>query len=439
MRRGLTVRAVEAVRPGAERREIADGFLPGLYLVVQPTGAKSWAVRYRHHGQPRKFTLGSFHAIDLKTARDLGAKARRAGAERRDLGHERAQARASQPDSIETVAAQFVERHCQRVNRPRTARETERLLRRNVLPRWRGRSIDSITRRDVLDVLDRVVDAGAPIEANRVLAATRKMFSWAVSRDIIAASPCAGVKPPSPERSRDRTLNDDELRSVMLAADQIGWPFGPLVQLLALLGQRRDEVARMRWSEVDVEKHLWVLPLGRTKTGKTAHEVPLSTAAIEILKKIPRVAGSDLVFSANGSTAASGFSKAKRRIDALLPPDTPHWTLHDLRRSFASGAARIGVGLPVVEKVLGHVGTSFHGVAGIYQRFDLADAKREALEAWGRHVDSLVSGSKLAHIRGTAKYKPSPIWTEQPYVKIPADVHVRVAKIAGVPPEEHAA
>src|SRR5215831_17373880 len=297
MRRGLTVRAVEAMRPAAERREIADGFLPGLYLVVQPTGAKSWAVRYRHHGQPRKFTLGSFPAIDLKTARDLGAKALRAVAEGRDPGHERAQARASQPDSIETVAAQFVERHCQRVNRPRTARETERLLRRNVLPRWRGRSVDSIARRDVLDVLDRVVDAGAPIEANRVLAATRKMFAWAVARDIIAASPCTGVKPPSPEQSRDRVLNDDELRSVWLAADQIGWPFGPLVKLLVLTGQRREEVGQMRWSELDIKKCLWVLPIGRTKTGQAAHEVPLSTAAIKILNKIPRIAGSDLVFS----------------------------------------------------------------------------------------------------------------------------------------------
>jgi len=405
MRRGLTVRTVEAMRPAAERREIADGYLPGLYLVIQPTGAKSWAVRYRYHGQPRKFTLGSFPRIDLKAARDLGAKALRAVAEGRDPGHERAQARASQPDSIEAVATQFIERHCRRVNRPKTARETERLLRRNVLPRWRGRSIDSITRRDVLDVLDRVVDAGAPIEANRVLAATRKMFSWAVSRDIIAASPCAGVKPPSPERSRDRTLNDAELRSVWLAADQIGWPFGPLVQLLTLTGQRRDEVGRMRWSEVDIEKRLWVLPLERTKTGKTAHEVPLSTAAIDVLKKIPRVAGSDLVFSTNGATPASGYSKAKRRIDALLPLGTPHWTLHDLRRSFASGAARIGIDLPVVEKILGHTGGSFRGVVGIYQRFDFADAKRQALEAWGRHVASLVSGkaNKVLSLRGTRR------------------------------------
>src|SRR5262245_3468018 len=126
MRRGLTVRAVEVMRPAAERREIADGYLPGLYLVVQPTGAKSWAVRYRHHGQPRKFTLGAFPAIDLKAARDLGAKALRAVAEGKDPGYEKAQARASQPDSIETVADQFIERHCQRVNRPKTARETER-------------------------------------------------------------------------------------------------------------------------------------------------------------------------------------------------------------------------------------------------------------------------------------------------------------------------
>ena len=403
MRRGLTVRAVEAMRPAAERREIADGFLPGLYLVVQPTGAKSWAVRYRHHGQPRKFTLGSFPAIDLKTARDLGAKALRAVAEGRDPGHERAQARASQPDSIETVAAQFVERHCQRVNRPRTARETERLLRRNVLPRWRGRSVDSITRRDVLDVLDRVVDAGAPIEANRVLAATRKMFAWAVARDIIAASPCAGVKPPSPERQRDRALNDDELRSEMLAADQIGWPFGPLIQLLALTGQRRDEVGRMRWSEVDIKKCLWVLPLGRTKTGQAAHEVPLSTAPIEILKKIPRVAGSDLVFSTNGSTAASGFSKAKRRIDTLLPPDTPHWTLHDLRRTCASGMARLGINLPVIEKVLNHSSGSFAGIVGVYQKHSFADEKRAALEAWGNFVAALVEGkpaSKVVRLRG---------------------------------------
>jgi integrase len=390
MRRGLTVRAVEAIRAAADRREIADGYLPGLYLVVQPSGAKSWAVRYRHKGNTRKFTLGTYPAIDVKTARELGSKALRMVAEGRDPGQERAQARASQPDSIEATATQFIERHCQRVNRPKTARETERLLRRNVLPRWRGRNIDTITRRDVLDVLDRVVDAGAPIEANRVLAATRKMFAWAVARDIIAASPCAGLKPPSPERSRDRILNDVELRLVWLAADQIGWPFGPLVQMLVLTGQRRDEVGRMGWSEVDTEKRLWTLPRERVKTNQP-HEVPLSTLAINILNSAPRIDDSNFVFCTTCTAPASGFSKAKRRLDALLPADMPPWRLHDLRRTAASGMARLGINLPVIEKVLNHASGSFGGIVGVYQRHSFADEKRQAIEVWARHVNDLVT------------------------------------------------
>ena len=189
-------------------------------------------------------------AIDLKAARELGSKALRAAAEGRDPGHEKAQARAAVADSVELVAAQFIERHCKRSNRPRTAVETERLLNLHVLPRWRGRLLREITRRDVLELLDRVVDSGKPIAANRVLSAVRKLFNWAVARDIIAASPCAGVKPPTAERSRDRVLNDDELRNVWQAAEHVGYPFGSLVKLLILTGQRRDECAGMKWSEL---------------------------------------------------------------------------------------------------------------------------------------------------------------------------------------------
>src|SRR5262245_32335858 len=240
MGRGLTVRAIEAIQPPAARHEIADRYLSGLYLVVQPTtGAKSWAIRYRHNGATRKLTLGAYPAIDLKAARELGSKALRLVAEGHDPGEEKAQARAKRPDSIDRVVEQFLERHCRRVNRPKTAYETERLLRRHVLPRWHGRNIDSITRRDVLDVLDRIVDSGASIEANRALAAVRKLFNWALSRDIIASSPCAGVKPPSAEQSRDRVMSDDELRLVWKAADEIGFPFGSIIKLLVCLGPRR--------------------------------------------------------------------------------------------------------------------------------------------------------------------------------------------------------
>jgi integrase len=399
----LTVKNVEAMRPGADRREIPDSHMPGLYLIVQPSGAKAWAIRYRHHGQTRKHTLGSFPAVDLKTARVLGGKALRAAAEGRDPGREKILARAAEADSVDRIIEEFLDRHVRRSNRPRSAQETERLLRQHVLPRWRGRMVHEITRRNVLDVLDRVVDGGAPIAANRVFAAVRKLFNWAVSRDIIAASPCAGVKPLTAERARDRVLSDDELRLVWAAADKLGGTFGPLVKLLALTGQRRDEVAGMRREELDLDARLWTLPAGRTKNDKP-HEVALSSAAIAVLKSVPRVTDSPFVLTTNGAAPASGYSKNKRRLDALLPADMPAWRLHDLRRTCASGMARLGINLPVIEKCLNHVSGSFGGIVGVYQKHSFADEKRHAFEAWGSYVvAALVEGkpaSKVVRLRG---------------------------------------
>jgi integrase len=397
----LTVKNVEAIKPGPERREIPDDFLRGLYLIQQPSGARSWAVRYRHNGTTRKFTIGSYPAVDLKAARALAGKALRAVAEGRDPGREKILARAAKADSVDRIVEDFLERHVRRSNRPRTAQETERLLRQHALPRWRGRMVHEITRRDVLDILDRVVDAGAPIAANRVLAAVRKLFNWCVARDIIAASPCSGVKPPTAERARDRVLSNDELRLVWQAAAKLGGTFGPLVKLLALTGQRRDEVAQMRWDELDLGARLWTLPPARVKNNQP-HEVPLSAAALSVVESVSRVADSPFVLTNAGPSPASGYSKGKRRLDALLPADMPPWRLHDLRRTAASGMARLGINLPVIEKVLNHASGSFAGVVGVYQRHSFADEKRHALEAWGNFVAALVEGkpaSKVVRLR----------------------------------------
>jgi integrase len=388
----LTVRAIETIKPGRERREIADRLLPGLYLVVQPSAAKSWAVRYRSGGRTRKHTLGTYPAVDLKTARELASKALRAVAEGRDPGREKAQEREARPDSVAAVAKLFVERHCTRSNRPRTAAETKRLLDLHVLPRWRSRLAREITRRDVLDLLDRIVDNGTPIAANRTLSAVRKMFNFAVSRDILAASPCAGVKPPSAEWSRDRVLSDTELRNVWQAAEKIRGPFGALVRLLALTGQRRDEVAGMRWSEIDMDACTWTLARERVKNNQP-HEVPLSAAAVAILTALPRIG--DFTLTTTGTVPASGFSKRKRQFDALLPPDMPPWRLHDLRRTLASGMARLGVNLPIIEKVLNHRSGSFGGIVGVYQRHDFAAEKRAALQRWAGHVEQVISGKSV--------------------------------------------
>src|SRR5262249_28699862 len=197
----LTVKNVEAMRAGAVRREIPDSHMPGLYLVLQPSGAKAWAVRYRHRGQTRKHTLGSFPAVDLKTARVLGGKALRAVAEGRDPGREKTEGRAAKADSVDRIVAEFLERHVRRSGRRRTAEEVERLFKLHVLPRWHGRTISDISRSDVIDVVDRVVDAGAPVAANRTLTVIKTLFSWCVARSVLASSPAQGVKKPTVEKS----------------------------------------------------------------------------------------------------------------------------------------------------------------------------------------------------------------------------------------------
>src|SRR5262249_3973975 len=230
-----------------------------------------------------------------------------------------------------------------------------------------------------------------PITANRTLAAIRKMFNWAVARDIMAASPCAGVKPPTAERSRDRVLTDPELRAVWQAADKIGGTFGALVQLLILTGQRRDEVAGMRWSEIDLDGCRWTLAPERVKNNRP-HQIPLSKPAIAILTALPRI-GNQYVLTSTGDAPSSGYSKGKRRLDALLPPDMPEWRLHDLRRTGPARLAPLGINLPVIEKGLNHASGSFAGIVGVYQKHEFSEEKRQALDAWGAFVAG-IAGDK---------------------------------------------
>ena len=399
MRKPLTVRAVEAIGPGQSRMEIPDAYMPGLYLVVQPSGAKSWAVRYRHNGQPRKATLGPYPRLDLKAARELGGKALRGAAEGRDVADEKKQAAQAQADSIEAIVERFVERHLKRNYRPKPLKESERLLRVHIIATWRRRAIGSITRRDVRDMLDKIVAGGAPIVSNRVHSICRKLFNWCVENEIVAASPLTGVKPPAAESSRDRVLTDAELNQVWLAADAMGFPFGPVVQLLILTGQRRGEVAGMRWAELDLDNALWTMPRERTKNNR-AHTVPLSAQAVIILEQLPRIVGSGFVFTLDGAKPINGFGKNKDRLDKLA--GVAGWTVHDLRRTCASGMAKMGVSLPVIEKLLNHVSGSFAGIVGVYQHHEYADEKRKALESWADHVAASVTDkpAKVVKLRG---------------------------------------
>jgi integrase len=213
----------------------------------------------------------------------------------------------------------------------------------------------------------------------------RKFFNWAVESDLIVTSPVDGVRAPNPETSRDRVLTDDELKAVWLAADKEGYPFGSIVKLLILTGQRRGEVTGMTWSELDIESAAWSLPRERVKNDRR-HEVPLSTQAVQVLRRLPRI-GEKYVFTLSGTSPYNGF-KAKERINEAI--GIAHWTMHDLRRTTASGMARLGMSLVVIEKVLNHVSGSLAGIVGVYQRHEFAEEKRAALQRWGNYIEQLV-------------------------------------------------
>jgi integrase len=221
------------------------------------------------------------------------------------------------------------------------------------------------------------------------------MCGWAVERGIIENSPCEKMKAPAGERSRDRVLRDDEIRLAWRAFEKAGWPFGPLAQLLLLTGARRDEVAEMTWQEIDFAAKTWTIAKERTKNG-VAHEIALSDTALRVLKNIPRIGdGRGLVFTTtNGRTPVSGFSRFKAQIDAAMGAEAmapEKWTLHDLRRTAASGMAGLGVAPHVVEAVLNHRSGTIKGVAAVYNRYSYSAEKRRALEAWARNIDAVIN------------------------------------------------
>lgn len=394
-----------------KRRELADGKITGLYLVLQPSGAKSWALRYRAAGRPAKLTLGPYPTLDLATARRraqeaLGeiASGKNPAADKKVV-REAQRAANSTADRVEAVANSFIERYVKRNVGASWARETERLLRVEVIPQIGSKRIGEVSRADIHKLLDEMVDRGSPINANRLLAVLRRMFNWCIERGLVERSPCDKLKAPSPEQARDRVLSNSELRVAWQAFERIGWPFGRIAQLLLLTGARRDEIAGARWSEIDLEGKTWTIAKERSKNG-VAHEIPLSDAAIQIIKSLPRIGGKGdgFVFTTTTRAPVSGWSRAKAHVDKAILAVTQddgapaHWTFHDLRRSAASGMAGIGIAPHVVEAVLNHKSGTIKGVAAVYNRYTYATEKRQALDAWARRLEAIVSGAEASNV-----------------------------------------
>jgi integrase len=376
----LTALSVENAKPAAARREIPDALLPGLYLVVQPSGHKSWAVRYRSNGVSKKLTLkGGYPIIDLALARELGREALRKVAKGEDPASDR------KADTFGQFAADYLEQHCRVKNRPSTIRLTELYLQNYMLPRWRDRKMADITSKDIRDLLKGVAST-KPAASIRLHATLRGLFNRAVEMEVISASPCDRVKAPAQDQSRDRVLSDAELARIWRAAEQMGGPFGAVIWVLTLTAQRKSEVAQMTWDEIDLARGVWALPAARAKNRK-GHEIQLSKEVIKILESVPRIADSKYVFTLDGRNAMHASTQLKARLDTLA--GVKDWRLHDLRRSAASGMARLGVAPHILDRILNHVTGAVRGIAAIYNRHDYNDERREALARWAKHVSTI--------------------------------------------------
>lgn len=371
MRAKLTEISLKKLPSREVRYEVWDTLLPAFGVRVTSEGQKTFVVMYRAHGVQRRQTLGS--ALTLAAARQLARKLFARVAEGKDPSVEkRARREAGKADSFEAVAAQYIERYAKRHKRERSMREDARLIRVELLPHWAQRRIAEISKADVLAILDKTADR-APIMANRLLALVRKLFNWSQERGYIETSPCAGVRAPSKERARDRVLSDDEVSRLLPAFDALGYPFGPLFRIALLTGQRIGEVAGMRWDEINIEQGVWELSGERVKSGRR-HVLPLAGPVIALLTAQPRLGG--FVFTSHGDRPVSGFSHAKARVDRLS--GITGWRLHDLRRTMATGLARLGTPPHVVSEILGHAPQGI--TRAVYDRYSYQKEMRESLE-----------------------------------------------------------
>jgi integrase len=388
----LTARFIETVKPrrnaagAAVRSEFPDAGCPGLYAVIQPTGTRSWAFRYRRpDGGSAKQTFAG--ELTLAAARHAASAARLRLEQGADPAPKRLPAAAYHPvtgEAIEAVVATFLEQHARRKNRPSTAWAAERIFNRIVLPAWRGRGVTEIRRRDVIDLVEHVA-TDRPYLANRTLGVLSKFYNWCCARDLVAVSPVSGVERPHEEKARDRTLTDAELRRLWHAAEG---PFGAALQVLALTGSRRNEVSRMTWDEIDGDQ--WTLPAARAKND-VEHTVTLPRQARAIIAAQPRFAGCPFVFTADGKSPIIGWAKAKTRISAKAGIAEESWRLHDLRRTCASGMQKLGIRTEAIERALNHRSGVYRGIVGTYQTDKLDDEVAEALQAWANRVDEIVA------------------------------------------------
>jgi integrase len=404
----LTDRTLKALKPTGSRYDVMDADVPGFGVRVSETGQRTFILiaRYPGSSNPTRRALGEYPAISLEKAREKARDWRDVLRKGLDPKAQEERFRREELRKHETtfaaVADDFLERH---VRGQRKARDTEREIRKELIGPWGNRPIASISREDVVTLVEAVARRPAPYLAHIVFGHIRSLFNWAINRGAygLETSPCDRLKPSAligPKQPRQRILTDDELRALWAASETIGYPFGPLYRLLLLTGARKSEVSGARWPEFALDKKVWLVPPERFKSNAT-HLLPLSDQAIAILNDLPRFTKGDHLFSTTfGEKPVAGFSKAKTRLDALMTARlSAPWVTHDIRRTVRTKLASLRVPDQVAEMVIGH---GRKGLQRVYDQHTYEPEMREALELWAGLLRDIVTADATEVKKETA-------------------------------------
>lgn len=391
----MSARWLERLRPPESGRvEYFDADVHGLGLRVSATGHMAWLVLYRVRGDSRlkRLTMMPYPQMSLADARERARAVLLDASRGADPAAEK-QVELNAP-TFEMVAKEYILRYAKGAGeepRKRTWKRDETMLEKEVIPYWGRKKIHEIRRKDVNDLLDRVVDQGKPIKANRLFAVIRKLFKWALGRDYIQVSPCYGVEAPSRENQRDRVLSEREIRLVWRSCDGITPVMSDVLRLLLLTAQRRGEVLSMRWEDIDLDTAWWTVPSTSSKN-KLSHRVPLSARAIAILqRRHEETSDSPWVFPSPRRSTGKHIESIQKAVDELRGACGVDFVVHDLRRTVASHMTSIGIPRLVVSKILNHVEA---GITRVYDRHSYDAEKRKALDEWAGRLEVLVASDR---------------------------------------------
>ncbi len=388
----LTAISIEKLAlPATGRIDVYDDQVPGLVLRVSSTGTKSWSFTYRLYHKPKRLSLGGYPGVSLKLARERAREARGSVQRGEDpVARKKAEELDRQRNGFASCARDFVAKYCK--PNLRTWSEVESAFERLAIPIWGDRPVKEIRRRDVVELLE-VVAARTPYQANHLRAYLSRFFRWCIEREIIPEiNPVTGVSRLIKPVARSRILSDAEIVALWRATEKLGGAFAKCCRILLLTGMRRDEAGLLRWRELDGD--FACLPATRIKSNRDM-KVALSGTAKAIVEGMPRFDQCDYVFTTNGKSPISGWSKAKDRITELmkaeLGEEVPNWCPHDLRRTLASGLARLGYRSEIIKRVLGHAAQA-SDVTSIHYIWHNYDAEAlEAIEAWAAHIAKLTA------------------------------------------------